>query len=95
MTEGNCGQELSPDTQFCPNCGRPAHETARVSTPEADVVGVPTAGAGQIGASQVGRSLAIEFLAVVPVLIVIIALYAYGRLLNDPRISSAEVVGGH
>ncbi|MBA2443641.1 MAG: DUF4352 domain-containing protein [Rubrobacter sp.] len=36
----NCGNALSEGAQFCPSCGRPAHETARVSTPEADV-GVP------------------------------------------------------
>lgn len=33
----NCGHELAPDGRFCPNCGRPAHETAEVRTPEADV----------------------------------------------------------
>ncbi len=34
---GNCGQQLRPEEQVCPNCGRPAHETAHVPTPEADV----------------------------------------------------------
>jgi hypothetical protein len=33
----NCGHELSPEDQFCPNCGNPVHETATVPTPEADV----------------------------------------------------------
>jgi hypothetical protein len=33
----NCGAELSEDDSFCGKCGRPVHETARVSTPEADV----------------------------------------------------------
>jgi zinc-ribbon domain len=33
----NCGTELSEDDSFCGKCGRPVHETARVSTPEADV----------------------------------------------------------
>ena len=33
----NCGAELREDDRFCGNCGRTAHETARVSTPEADV----------------------------------------------------------
>ena len=33
----NCGHELSPEDQFCPNCARPVHETATVPTPEADV----------------------------------------------------------
>lgn len=34
---GNCGSELPQDVRFCPSCGRPVHETAQVSTPEADV----------------------------------------------------------
>lgn len=38
---GNCGQQLRVDEQFCPNCGRPAHETAHVPTPEADVPLLP------------------------------------------------------
>jgi zinc-ribbon domain len=33
----NCGAELSEDDSFCGKCGRPVHETAKVSTPEADV----------------------------------------------------------
>lgn len=33
----NCGAELREDDSFCGKCGRPVHETARVSTPEADV----------------------------------------------------------
>jgi hypothetical protein len=33
----NCDAELREDDRFCPNCGRPVHETAAVSTPEADV----------------------------------------------------------
>jgi hypothetical protein len=33
----NCGTELREDDTFCPNCGRPVHEMAAVSTPEADV----------------------------------------------------------
>ncbi len=33
----NCGAELREEDQFCPSCGRPVHETAAVSTPEADV----------------------------------------------------------
>src|SRR5215210_1954075 len=33
---GNCGQELSPETRFCPSCGSPVHRTAHVPTPEAD-----------------------------------------------------------
>src|SRR5918994_824894 len=33
----NCGAELREVDRFCPNCGSPVHETAAVSTPEADV----------------------------------------------------------
>lgn len=33
----NCGNELGPDDVFCASCGKPAHETAAVSTPQADV----------------------------------------------------------
>lgn len=33
----NCGAELPEDARFCGDCGRPALETAAVSTPEADV----------------------------------------------------------
>ena len=45
----NCGHELSPEDQFCPNCGRPVHETAHVPTQEANVQVPPTpvGGAGQ------------------------------------------------
>src|SRR5215217_879667 len=34
---GNCGNELDPEDRFCQNCGRAVHQTAQVSTPEADV----------------------------------------------------------
>ena len=33
----NCGNELGPEDVFCASCGKPTHETAAVSTPEADV----------------------------------------------------------
>lgn len=39
---GNCGNEISQGTRFCPSCGRPTHETAQVSTPEANVDVPPT-----------------------------------------------------
>jgi hypothetical protein len=51
----NCGHELSPEDQFCPNCARPVHETATVPTPEADVPVPPppqTGGAGGAGSPQ-------------------------------------------
>ena len=63
----NCGNELGPNDIFCANCGKPAHETAAVSTPEANV-DVPTppgeqqaGGArnfGPTGAAPRSRSLA-------------------------------------
>jgi hypothetical protein len=52
----NCGHQLSPEDQFCPNCARPVHETATVPTPEADVPVPPppqtTGGAGGAAAPQ-------------------------------------------
>src|SRR5829696_7864108 len=33
----NCGHELKLEDQFCLNCGRPGHQTARVPTPQADI----------------------------------------------------------
>ena len=42
----NCGQELNPEDQFCPNCGRPVQQTATVPTPEADVPVPPPPQAG-------------------------------------------------
>ena len=37
----NCGAELREDDSFCGNCGRPLHEVATISTPEADVLVPP------------------------------------------------------
>lgn len=34
---GECGHGLGQDDRFCPKCGRPVAETARVSTPRSDV----------------------------------------------------------
>ena len=51
----NCGNELSPEDQFCPNCGTPVHQAARVPTPEADVPVPPPpqpGGAGGAAAPQ-------------------------------------------
>jgi hypothetical protein len=38
---GNCGNELSPEDQFCRSCGTPVHQAATVPTPEADVAVPP------------------------------------------------------
>ncbi len=43
----NCGAQLREDDRFCPSCGRPAYETAAVSTPEADVRVPPPPGQQQ------------------------------------------------
>jgi hypothetical protein len=44
---GNCEHELSSEDRFCRNCGRPAHQTASVGTPEADVSGPPCSQPGR------------------------------------------------
>ena len=51
----NCGHELSPEDQFCPNCGTPVHRAARVPTPEADVPVPPPPQAGGAGAAAPGQ----------------------------------------
>ena len=48
----NCGHELNEDSRFCPSCGRPAHEIAAVSTPEADVPVPPPPSQQQAGGTQ-------------------------------------------
>ena len=40
-------QPLREDDRFCPSCGRPVHETASLSTPEADVSVPPAPHAGE------------------------------------------------
>jgi hypothetical protein len=80
----NCGNELAEDDQFCRNCGRAVHETARVSTPEADVpVPPPPQQAGgtgppppqQAGATTQGRStgrtIALGCLGVIGILVLL------------------------
>lgn len=51
---GNCGSELSQDVRFCPSCGRPVHQTAQVSTPEADVNVPQPAGVQRTGGAAPG-----------------------------------------
>jgi hypothetical protein len=43
----NCGAELGEEFHFCHNCERPVHETAAVSTPEADVSVPPPTGSAE------------------------------------------------
>lgn len=59
----NCGHELADDDRFCPNCGTPVHEAARVPTPGADrpVPPIPTTPAyGGIGGFCVASALGPE-----------------------------------
>ncbi len=51
----NCGNELSPEDQFCQNCGTPVHLAARIPTPEADVPVPPPPQAGGGGAAAPGQ----------------------------------------
>src|SRR5918999_2508849 len=51
----NCGHELSPEDQFCPNCGTPVHRAATVPTPEADVPVPPPPEAEGTGAPDPGQ----------------------------------------
>ena len=46
----NCEHELNPEDRFCPNCRRPVHQTATVSTPEADAPVSPLKQPGGIAA---------------------------------------------
>jgi zinc-ribbon domain/Domain of unknown function (DUF4352) len=46
---GNCGNELSPEDQFCRNCGTPVHRAATVPTPEAHVPVPPPPQPAQAG----------------------------------------------
>ncbi len=50
---GNCGHELSPEDQFCQNCGTPVHQAATVPTPGADVPVPPPPQAGGAGGGGV------------------------------------------
>ena len=65
----NCGHQLSPEDQFCPNCARPVHETATVPTPEADVPVPPppqTGGAGGAAAHSSQHKRAVGGVGGVP-----------------------------
>jgi zinc-ribbon domain len=61
-----CGAEMPEDARFCGSCGRPAHQTAAVATPEADVSVpppgsraevTPPSGAGQTSGATFGPRL--------------------------------------
>jgi hypothetical protein len=51
----NCGAEIKQEDQYCRSCGMPAHQVARVSTPEADVP-TPSATQPRGQGERVGRS---------------------------------------
>ena len=82
---GNCGHELSPDNRFCPNCGGAVHETARVSTPEADVSVPPPPPTQQMAAQPQARTRRGAYLvggvaAVAALVVLVIGLTALGRV---------------
>lgn len=58
---GHCGQELSPEDQFCRNCGTPVQQPARGTTPETAVPEGPpppsTQGAWQRHCTNCGQEL--------------------------------------
>jgi hypothetical protein len=51
---GNCGHALKPDDKFCSGCGKPVHETARVSTAEDVADEVPPNDGGRRRTSGAG-----------------------------------------
>jgi hypothetical protein len=64
---GNCGHELKPDDKFCSGCGKPVHETARVSTAAAVADEVPPNDGGRrrtSGAGFLAVLLAVGFIVV-------------------------------
>ena len=52
---GDCGYELSQEDRFCPNCGRPVHQTAYVPTPDANVAVPPLPDQHAVGNSVSSR----------------------------------------
>jgi hypothetical protein len=96
-----CGHELAEDTRFCPNCGRPVHETAHVPTPEADVpVPPPPQHAGGTAPAQEttaptqgrsrGRTVVLGCLAVFGLLFLLIVAAAIGGGGGDQASSPPE-----
>jgi hypothetical protein len=67
----NCGAELGDEARFCPRCGRPVHETAAVSTPEADMSVPPAPQTGEEHRPRISLGL---FLVGLLVLIVVLRL---------------------
>jgi hypothetical protein len=67
----NCGADLREEDRFCPSCGRPVHETAAVSTPDADVSVPPAPQTGEEHRPRISLGL---FLVGLLVLIVVLRL---------------------
>ena len=94
------GHELSPEDQFCSNCGTPVHRAARVPTPDADVpIPPPPQQAGgtappsqQSGASQEGwrqrHPILTGCLAVIGLLFLLVFVAATFGGLGDQQASS-------
>jgi hypothetical protein len=104
---GNCGSELSQDVRFCPSCGRPVHETAQVSTPEADVDVPPpprgwqtgtaapaTAPVDQQGEQRRGRPILKGCLGIVVILFLLVVIGAMLGVLGDGGGETASGGGG-
>ena len=94
----NCGHGLRHEDAFCPGCGRPVHETARVPTPEADVpVSSPpaaTTGTSGKGRSGAGHILLVGGLGALLVLILTaIALFALRGLGGQPSATGGQPEG--
>lgn len=95
----NCGHGLRHEDAFCPGCGRPAHQTARVPTPEAEVpVSPPPAGttgaASGRGSSSVGRTLLIGGLGALLILLLAGAgLFALRGLGGQPSATGGQPEG--
>lgn len=62
----NCEHPLGLHTRFCPECGRPTRETARVPTPEVDVPGPTLRPTRRIGLPE-GVFLSVLYLALLVV----------------------------
>lgn len=74
---GNCGHELKPDDKFCSGCGKPVHETARVSTAEAVADEVPPIEQAQTPPQRSTSDTTLDVLIVligVPVWMIVVAL---------------------
>ena len=84
---GNCGNELSPEDQFCRSCGTPVHQAARVPTSEADVEPPPSPEPHRRTAGQTILGLALLVSGLLCVL-------CFGLFLSDPRSGDGTLLWG-